>query len=239
VAYHVQCAVFEGPLDLLVSLAYRGQVDLQSVPLRGMAEVFMERVRTAPDLDEASEVLVQLAVLTDLKARALVPKAPPPDTPPQPEEAASDLGERLGAQMAEYLQFREAAQALRALEDIQSRVFAGAPSASEPDGEVLLEGVTLQDLFTAFAQVLRRAAEAPGEIAGERFTVGEKMDVVVAMLRTAGGALAFGRLFRDGASRLEIIVTFLALLELIKQRRIRARQPQAFAEIEVMLVAAS
>jgi len=239
VAYQVQCAVFEGPLDLLVSLAYRGQVDLQSVPLRDMAEVFMERVRTAPDLDEASEVLVQLAILTDLKARTLVPKAPPADTPPPPEEAASDLGERLGAQMAEYLQFREAAQALRVLEDLQSRVFAGAPGASEPDGEVLLEGVTLQDLFTAFAQVLRRAADAPGEIAGERFTVGEKMDVVLAMLRTAGGALAFGVLFRDGASRLEIIVTFLALLELIKQRRIRARQPQPFAEIEVMLVAAS
>ena len=65
------------------------------------------------------------------------------------------------------------------------------------------------------------------------------MDAVVRTLRAAGGALAFGLLFREGASRLEIIVTFLALLELIKQRRIRARQPQAFAEIEVMLVEAS
>ncbi len=239
-AYQVHCTAFEGPLDLLVSLAYRGQVDLQDVPLRTIAEEFLAEVRATPDLDAASETLVQLAVLTDLKARTLVPKAPPADTPPAAEDAGpSDLGERLGAQMAEYLQFREAAQALRVLEDLQSRVFARPGDAREPEGDVLLDGVTLQDLFTAFAQVLRRAAEAPGEIAGERFTVGEKMDVVLAMLRTAGGTLPFGVLFREGASRLEIIVTFLALLELIKQRRIRARQAQAFGEIEVMLAEAS
>ena len=235
-AYQVQCAAFEGPLDLLVSLAYRGQVDLQDVPLRAIAEGFLAQVRTTPDLDSASETLVQLAVLTDLKARTLVPKAPPADVPPAAEDAGpSDLGERLGAQMAEYLQFREAAQALRVLEDLQSRVFARPPDARPPDGDVLLEGVTLQDLFTAFAQVLRRAAEAPAEIAGERFTVGEKMDAILSMLRAAAGTLPFGALFRETASRLEIIVTFLALLELIKQRRIRARQARAFDEIDVTL----
>jgi segregation and condensation protein A len=116
VAYHVRCEAFEGPLDLLASLAYRGQIDLQSVSLRRLAEEYLERARGAPDLEEATEVLVQLAVLSDLKARTLVPAAPPAETPPAAEEAASDLQDRLGAQMAEYLQFREAAQALRALE---------------------------------------------------------------------------------------------------------------------------
>ena len=94
VAYQVQCAAFEGPLELLVSLAYRGQVDLQDVPLRAIAEGFLAQVRTTPDLDAASETLVQLAVLTDLKARTLVPKAPPADVPPAAEDAGpSDLGE--------------------------------------------------------------------------------------------------------------------------------------------------
>jgi segregation and condensation protein A len=236
VAYQVQCAAFEGPLDLLVSLAYRGQVDLQRVPLQEIAETFLQRVRDGHDVDGASEALVQLAVLTDLKARTLVPKAPPAETPPPTEEAgSSDLGERLEAQLVEYLQFREAAQALRALEELQSKVFARPPDTRDPEGDVLLEGVTLRDLFTAFAGVLERAAGAPGEIAGEQFTVGDKMGAIVAALRAAGGRLAFGRLFRDHASRLEIIVTFLALLELIKQRRIRARQPQTFAEIEIMV----
>jgi len=235
VAYHVQCEAFEGPLDLLISLAYRGQIDLQSLPLRRFAEDYLERARAALDLEEATEVLVQLAVLSDLKARTLVPKAPPAETPPPAEEAATDLRDRLGAQMAEYLQFREAAQALRALEEAQSRIFARPPDAVEVGDEVLLDGVTLEDLFTAFSRVLERAREAPREIAGEQFTVGEKMDAVLGALR-AGGALAFGRLFRDGASRLEIIVTFLAILELIKQRRIRARQAEAFGEIELRAV---
>ncbi len=236
-AYHVQCEAFEGPLDLLVSLAYRGQIDLQRLPLRRLAEAYLEQARVSPDLEEATEVLVQFAVLSDLKARTLVPKAPPAETPPPVEEAPSDLRDRLGAQMAEYLQFREAAAALRVLEDLQSKVFSRPPDTPSPGDDVLLEGVTLQDLFSAFSQVLKRVR--PQEIAGEQFTVGEKMSAVVALLREAGGAMGFGLLFRDGASRLEIIVTFLALLELIKQRRIRARQPQAFGEIEVSLVDAS
>ncbi len=236
VAYHVQCEAFEGPLDLLVSLAYRGQIDLTGVPLRLIAEEYLARARAAPDLEEATEVLVQLAILTDLKARALVPKAPPAEPPPQPAEAPSDLGERLGAQMAEYLRFRDAAQALRVLEDLQKQVFTRPPDIPEPGGEVLLEGVTLADLFSAFTQVLRRAREAPQEIAGEEFTVGQKVDAIVAALERAGGGVAFWTLFRDSASRLEIIVTFLALLELIKQRRIRARQQEAFGEIEIVLV---
>ncbi len=237
--HHVQCEAFEGPLDLLVSLAYRGQIDLQRVPLRRLAEEYLERARVAPALEQATEVLVQLAILSDLKARTLVPKAPPAETPPPAEEAPSDLRDRLGAQMAEYLQFREAAQALRVLEDIQSQVFARPAGAPSPGDDVLLDGVTLQDLFAAFAQVLQRAHEAPSEIQGEQFTVEGKMTAVQSLLRSSGGALAFGLLFRDGASRLEIIVTFLALLELIKQRRIRARQTQVFGEIEVSLVTAS
>lgn len=237
-AYHVQCEAFEGPLDLLVSLAYRGQIDLAGVPLRRIAEEYLASARASPDLEEATEVLVHLAILTDLKARTLVPKAPPAEPPPAPGEAPSDLPERLGAQMAEYLQFRDAAQALRVLEDLQQRVFTRPPDVPDPGGGVLLDGVSLQDLFAAFAQVLRRAQEAPQEIAGEEFTVGQKIDVIVAALRRAGGGVAFWALFRDSASRLEIIVTFLALLELIKLRRIRARQQEAFGEIEIILVAA-
>jgi segregation and condensation protein A len=236
VAYTVQCGVFEGPLDLLVSLAYRGQVDLRNVGLRALAEGYLERARTSPDLEEETEVLVHLAVLADLKARTLVPEAPAAETPPAPDEAPSDLSERLGAQMADYLKFREAAQALRVLEDVQSRIFARPGLGRDPNGEVLLEGVTLEDLFAAFAQVLRQAERAPREIAGEEFTVEQKMKALTAVLRQAGGSAAFGVLFRAEASRLEIIVTFLALLELIRQRRLRARQSKVFGEIEVTLV---
>jgi segregation and condensation protein A len=235
VAYHVRCEVFEGPIDLLVSLAHRGQIDLSRIPLRQFAETYREQARARPALDEATDVLVHLAILADLKARTLVPKAPPAEAPPPAEEAAGDLQSRLGAQMAEYLQFREAAQALRHLEQVQSQIFGHPPAAADLGEEVLLEGVTLEDLFTAFDQVLRRAKDAPTEIAGEQFTVEQKMAAVVHALDVAGGTVLFGTLFRTGASRLEIIVTFLALLELIKSRRIRARQSKAFDEIEIVL----
>lgn len=237
-AYHVQCEVFEGPIDLLVSLAHRGQIDLSRVPLRRLAETYREQARVNPALDEATDVLVHLAVLADLKARTLVPKAPPAEAPPPAEEAAGDLRDRLGAQMAEYLQFREAAQALRHLEQVQSQIFGHPTGAADLGEEVLLDGVTIEDLFTAFNQVLTRAKDAPKEIAGEQFTVEQKMAAVVRALDVAGGTVLFGTLFRTGASRLEIIVTFLALLELIKSRRIRARQSKAFDEIEIVLVEA-
>jgi len=235
VAYHVQCEVFEGPIDLLVSLAHRGQIDLSHVPLRQFAEAYREQARGNPALDDVTDVLVHLAILADLKARTLVPKAPPAEAPSPVEEAAGDLADRLSAQMAEYLQFREAAQALRHLEHVQSHIFGHPAAAADLGDEVLLDGVTLDDLFTAFDQVLRRAQNAPAEIAGEQFTVEQKMAAVVHALELAGGTVLFGTLFRTGASRLEIIVTFLALLELMKSRRIRARQSKAFDEIEVVL----
>ena len=238
-AYHVQCDGFTGPLDLLVSLAYRGQVDFKTVSLRAVAEGYVERAREALDLGEATEVLVHLAVLADLKVRTLVPHAPPPDAPTEDAETPSDLRDRLGAQMAEYLKFREAAQALRVLEEIQSQVFVRSADAPDPHGEVLVEGVTLQDLFAAFAQVLRRAGEAPRQIAGEEFTVQEKMNALLAALRREPAGVTFEALFLASASRLEIIVTFLAMLELIRQRRIRVWQPKVFGDILVMLVETS
>jgi segregation and condensation protein A len=235
VAYHVQSDEFTGPLDLLVSLAHRGQVEFKTLSLRSIAEGYVDRASISFDLEEATEVLVQLAVLADLKVRTLVPNAPPAGEIMEEGEGPSDLRDRLEAQMAGYLKFREAAHALRVLEEIQSQVFVRAPDAPDPTGDVLVEGVTLQDLFAAFAQVLRRAHEAPQEIAGEEFTVEQKIEVLLAMLARARDGVVFHALFRDGASRLEMIVTFLAMLELIKQRRIRVRQPQVFGEILVEL----
>jgi segregation and condensation protein A len=226
-------------LDLLVSLAHRGQIDLKTLALRPIAEAYAARAREAFALDEATEVLVQLAVLTDLKARTLVPNAPPPEEAADEDAGPSDIRGRLDAQMARYLKFREAAQALRALEEIQCYVFSRGPDAPDPNGDVLVDGVTLQDLFAAFAQVLRRAKDAPQEIAGEEFTVEQTIALLLDRLSREPGPVSFRALFRESASRLEMIVTFLAVLELIRQRRIRVRQPQMFGEIVVGTVAPS
>jgi segregation and condensation protein A len=234
VAYHVQSDGFSGPLELLVSLAHRGQIDLSSLPLRSIAETYVDHAQSTFDLEEATDVLVQLAVLADLKVRTLVPHAPPPEDLPEEGDEPSDFQARLSAQLAGYVQFREAAHALRELEEVQRRIFVREAGRPDPTGDVLVEGVTLQDLFAAFAQVLRRAREAPQEIAGEEYTVEQKIDSLLGALAGRPDGVPFMALFRDGASRLEIIVTFLAMLELIKQRLIQVRQPQVFGDILVV-----
>ncbi len=232
-SYTVKLPQFEGPLDLLLSLAQQGQVDLREVPLAQIAEDYLATTRTSVDLEEATEVLWVLATLVELKSRLLVPKPPPLEEIP-PEEGASDLQERLEAQLGEYRAFKEVAGALRALEDVQHRVFARPEGASSE--EVLLEGVSLEDLFRAFRHVLERAQEEVGEVFAEEVKVADQMQVIIDLLAAHPDGVLFPVLFASGRSTLQIIVTFLALLELIKERRVRALQSQPFAAIRLTLV---
>ncbi len=232
-AYTVKLPQFEGSLDLLLSLAQQGQVDLREVPLAQIAEDYLAATRTSVDLEEATEVLWLLATLVELKSRLLVPKPPPMEEIPT-EEAASDLQEQLEGKLVEYRAFKEVAGALRALEDYQHRIFARTEGASSE--EVLLEGVSLEDLFRAFHKVLERAQKKVGEVFTEEVKVADQMQVIIDLLTAHSEGVDFPALFPSGRSTLEIIVTFLALLELIKERRVRADQPQPFGAIRLVLV---
>jgi segregation and condensation protein A len=204
-------------------------VDLREIPLATIAEEYLAESREAFDLDEATEVLWMLAAMIEMKSRLLVPKAETPAEPLETTPEASDLQERLVQQAAEYRAYREVTSALRALEDYQKQVFARPRGADS--GEVVLEGVTLDDLFRAFQVVLERARAHVGEIAAEEIRVADRMEAILAQLHAAPGGVAFPELFASSGSTLEVIVTFLALLELIKQRRVRAEQPKPFAAI--------
>jgi len=230
--YAVKLPQFEGPLDLLLSLAQQGQIDLREIPLGSLAEDYLAAMRESIDLEEATEILWVLAALVELKSRALVPKPPPLEESP-PEEAPSDLQERLAQEFVEYHAFKEVAGALRALEDYQHRVFARTTPADTD--EVLLEGVTLEDLFRAFRQVLDRARTHVGEVYTEEVKVADQMQVILRLLRGTSEGVLFPDLFPAGRSTLEIIVTFLALLELIKERQVRAHQAEPFAAIRLIL----
>ncbi len=232
-AYTVKLPQFEGPLDLLLSLAQQGQVDLREIPLGQIAEDYLASTGSSLDLEEATEVLWVLAAMVEMKSRLLVPKPTAPDELPV-EEAPSDLQERLEEKLVEYRAFKEVASALRALEDAQHRIFARGTLVSE---EVILEGVSLEDLFRAFRQVLERAKEEVGEVFTEEVKVADKMQAILDLLAAQPEGVQFPALFGAGRSKLEIIVTFLALLELIKERRVRALQPKPFADIRLVLVA--
>ena len=235
--YSVKLPQFEGPLDLLLSLAQQGQVDLRDIPLGQIAEEYLAHSRADFNLDEATEVLWMVAAMIEMKARLLVPK---PEAPPEPIELgpeASDLQERLAAQATEYRAYKEVSSALRALEDYQKQVFARPKGADS--GEVVLEGVTLVDLFRAFQVVLERARANIGEIAAEEIKVADRMEAILAQLQASPDGVEFPHLFARSGSTLEVIVTFLALLELIKQRRVRVEQPKPFAVIRLMIAEAA
>lgn len=230
-SYVIRLPQFEGPVDLLLALAQQGQVDLREIPLAQIAEDYLATAERHLDLEEATEVLWMLAAMIEMKSRLLVPRPPAPEEPLPADEEPSDLAERLEGKLAEYRTFKEVATALRALEDYQHRVFVR--SAGDDPNEVLLTGVSLHDLFRAFQQVLERARREVAEIPAEEVTIAERMDAILALLAGHPAGVAFPQLFQRSATVLQVIVTFLALLELIKGRRVRAEQPRAFAEIRI------
>lgn len=227
-AYAVNVPGYEGPLDLLVTLANQGKIDLNDIPLAEIADEFLRRSRASLDLNQAVETLWLLAALVEMKAKLLLPKPPPPEPVQVPE--GSDLPERLEEQLAEYRAFKEAAEALRALERLQQQVFV-RPQQADP-ADVLLEGVTVEDLFRAFEEVLARAREErAAEVVDEPVRVADRMSAILAALDGAPEGLEFSALFPRRATAVVIVVTFLALLELIKDQKVRVRQPSPLAPI--------
>lgn len=232
----VETPVFSGPIDLLLQLAHQGQVDVREIQLGELAEQYLDRARHELDLDEATDFLWFLAQLVELKARMLLPK-PVVEAPPPEVESDDALRERLAERLEEYRAFKEAAAALAELEAVQSRVFTRPPGAeAEP---LPLEGLSLDDLFSAFRQVLERARDTVGEIRAEPVTVAEQMAAIQRLVRIERGGLLFSQLFPRAATTLEVVVTFLALLELIKRRQVRVKQPKPFAQIRIFPVEAA
>lgn len=228
---------FEGPLDLLLSLAQQGQVDLRDVEVGRLAEEYLAATASGVDLEEATEVLWTLAALVELKSRQMLPRpAPAEDEAASAAEEPSDLQERLDEHLREYRAFKEVAAALRVLEDYQARVFAR--SRAEDPAAVLLEGVTLDDLFRAFQQVLQRASRPVREVAGEEVRVADRMAAILALLEAHPQGVEFDALFSGAVTTLVVIVTFLALLELIRTRQVRVRQEERFGPIRLYRVSA-
>lgn len=223
----VRTATFEGPLDQLLRLAQDGQVDLEALPLADITAEYLARTRQDLDPDDVTENIWLLAALIELKARALLPQPPPPE---EPAEEAGQLEELLEERLAAYRAFRDVATALRALEAYQQLVFRRPPE--QPD-EPLLSGVALTDLWRAFQEVLERGKERGAEIPAEGITVAERMAAILALLAAHPEGVPFDALFPREATRLEIVVTFLALLELIRLLRVRVVQEARFAPIRI------
>jgi segregation and condensation protein A len=233
--YKVKFEVFEGPLDLLLYLIKKEEVDIYQVNLTRLATQFIEYIETLRllDLEIAGEFLVMAATLMYIKSRELLP------VDQQAQVEGEDEGEdprwELIRQLVEYKKFKDAAAQLQGLEARQEEVFPRLPGTLEFDtDEPQRQPASIFDLLNAVNVVLKRVAEQPDrrDIFEDKWSVSEKIEYLLKTLAERS-SIKFSELFAGVTSRSEVIVTFLALLELIRLKQITAMQNEPFAEIEI------
>jgi len=233
----VRLPVFEGPLDLLLFLIKKEEVDIYEVPIERITNQYLDYLRLMQmlNLELAGEFLVVASTLLYIKSRTLLPKD---QQPPEEEAEEDDPRWELIRQLVEYKKFKDAAWQLhlRHVETEKQYPRTARPERPEtPDDEPLGVGdVSLFDLISAFQKVLDRVDEREDlrEIFEDRWTVSDKINTIRNMLGSRP-RVRFTELFADTASRTEVVVTFLALLELIRMNRLRAMQNQAFDDIDI------
>ena len=235
--YKVRLEVFEGPLDLLLYLVKQDEIDIYDISLERITQQYLAFIDAFKmlDLEIAGEFLVMASNLLYLKSRSLLPVD---QQPPEEEAEEDDPRWELIRQLVEYKKFKEAAAQLGEREALQNSVFSRMAEANEPPPERPLGEVSIFDLINAFNNVLKRLAgqsEDLREIFEENFTVSDKIDLIMKMT-ASGVALKFSELFASAVSRTEIVVTFLALLELVRLKQVRCTQAQPFSEIELVRV---
>ncbi|HVM49484.1 MAG TPA: segregation/condensation protein A [Candidatus Acidoferrum sp.] len=233
--YKVKFEVFEGPLDLLLYLIKKEEVDIYQVNLTKLATQFIEYIETMRllDLEIAGEFLVMAATLMYIKSRELLP------VDQQAQVEGEDEGEdprwELIRQLVEYKKFKDAAAQLQVLEARQEDVFPRVPGAlGFPEEAPARQPASVFDLVNAVTVILKRFGEREDhrEIYEDKWTVSEKIELLMRILGERG-SVKFSELFAGAASRSEVVVTFLALLELIRLHQITALQHEAFGEIEI------
>jgi segregation and condensation protein A len=229
--YQIKLEMFEGPLDLLLHLTREHQIDILDIPIAKITDEYLRYLALMQelDLDVAGEFLLMAATLIHIKSKMLLPPEEGAEGEPvEEEDPRAELVDRL----LQYKKFKEAAQTLGLLEAEQAQLHRrGAPTI-----ELTVEGplaVSLLDLLRAFRDVLRRAdVPAPLEITPEELNVGQRIVLLLDRL-AAESPLEFSRLFEGSGRRTEIIVTFLALLELLRRRLATARQAELTGPIMI------
>ncbi|MEI6971235.1 MAG: segregation/condensation protein A [bacterium] len=232
--HKVRLEVFEGPLDLLLYLIKKEEVDIYDIPIVKISDQYMEylNVMRMLDLNIAGEFLVMAATLMLIKSRLLLP----PEDRPAVEEEEEDPRWELIRQLVEYRKFKEAAVFLQGKEIQQENMFALGSHSVElgPDPGLRIEDVSIFDLIATFNSILK---ELPTEDLSTLFTASYNVpDKIESILGALAGkeAVPFSALFSHMTHRQEIVCTFLAVLELIRLRQIKASQDTLFGEIVIM-----
>lgn len=231
---HFKLPVFEGPLDLLLHLIKENKVDIYDIPIVDITRQYLDYLELMKELnlEIAGEFLVMAATLIHIKSKMLLP----PDEE-QTEEPLEDLRSELAQRLLEYQAFKEASSDLREREDIWKNIFRRIqPQAggfgNEP--EPLLFEASLFDLMSAFKNLLSKTStEQVIEITRETLTVADKINYIMEALEGEDG-IRFENLFEQNFTKIALIITFLALLELIRLGLVKAYQEKVFGSIWII-----
>ncbi|MBM7865415.1 segregation/condensation protein A [Heliobacterium gestii] len=242
-AYQVSLPVFEGPFDLLVHLIEKNQVNIYDIPIAQIAAEYLAYLQQMDELDleTASAFLLMAAQLLAIKARMLLPKPPKAETADEGEEA-EDPRQELVDRLIEYRRYKAVAELLKEREvdcnRVYGRVVDPATLAHLFGEENPLEGVMVGDLLAALRKVLSRQdkEEPVADIPREEISVQARMQELIASItqRPPEEPIAFSSLFAGRWRPSDIIVTFLAMLELVRLKKVRVLQREALDEIYLL-----
>jgi segregation and condensation protein A len=231
--YKVKLEIFEGPLDLLLYLIKKEEVDIHEISMEKITKQYLAYINTFKllNIDIAAEFILMAANLMYIKSRTLLPKS---EQPPEEEGDEDDPRWDLIRQLIEYKKFKDAASFLLKREVEMDGAFAYQAEILKDETPPVLAEVSIFDLIRSFQNVLKRFEEAHdfGSIVDDRFTVADKIEMLMDRLQP-GEAIRFENLFDEATTKAEVIVTFLAVLELMKLNQFVIRQNSILGEIEV------
>jgi segregation and condensation protein A len=231
--YQVRIENFEGPLDLLLHLITKNEINIYDIPIAMIAQQYLEYLEAMEELNlnVAGDFLVMAATLLQIKSKMLLPV----DETADDDEDGPDPREELVRRLLEYKAFKEAARQLDDQEKIWREIFRReqAPLVEEVEEELPLENVSLFDLVDALKEVLERNPSSRLiEIVPDNLTVRERMNLILETLE-GKDSVSFAALFEGSGHRMVVVVTFLALLELMRLRIARVFQAETFGPILV------
>ncbi|OGO19997.1 MAG: hypothetical protein A2Z14_16525 [Chloroflexi bacterium RBG_16_48_8] len=229
--YVIQLPVYEGPLDLLLDLIKKAELDITKVALAQVTDQYLGYLAHASqhDLADLSSFLIIAAQLLQIKSEALLPR------PPQREVGEEDPGEALAMQLIAYKKYKQVADLLSEREKSGLRTYLRIAPAPQRKLNLDMESYTIEDLFQAYFETLSsRPQIAPlnDVVAPLSINIRDRIRVIVDELREKGRT-TFGVLLTTAKSRLEIVISFLAVLELVKQHQVIVQQKEGFGEIEI------
>ncbi|MDH4161707.1 MAG: segregation/condensation protein A [Nitrospirota bacterium] len=233
-SYHVKLEIFEGPMDLLLHLIKKHELDIYDIPIAPITQQYLEYIQLMQSLDMeiAGEFLVMASTLTHIKSKMLLP---PTDTPDADEEGVDPRAELI-RRLLEYKRFKDAAASLEQREDAWSQVYTRESEITPElpaEDQPLLFDFHLFDLLAALRDVMNRVPDSGLEITAESVSITEKIAHILSRLESVDSML-FADLFEKDTTKAHVIATFMALLELMKNRVVKAVQVEQFGAIRLM-----